>query len=1036
MSENPPRGKNLKAESPPVDPEIQEQVRDMRSEAKELHYALLEGMKEKGLTPEQVGDLWERAVILNKSLTDTTEKFRKEKDPEERARLLAYFEEARNNLEQRVMPEVLNSVPTGHEEETKTLPEEVEQPAAESTNVNEAVVSHSGGLHGMLDSIPQGTPSLTDGQLQDLRHWTDQKFNDLERLKGSIPPATVKKIARALTQIAKTMQITSPDSIRTYLKELDDVERGTPMSREDSESEPSEIQNERPHMEAVTEPEEAETLGVPEANEKISPEPEAIPLTSLEQSSTDVDWTPKDTKDRLTHAVEELTSDQEDSVKYKKAPLNFTESESESPIQSSEPETSEDGSERSATDMRTHAHVLALETRGPEAMQKLKDAFKPYDPNRATGNEARTTVEMAEKSAPYTEKMYVAEKAYLDAVKAHHKSRGSLSMLAEQFVKHKDPKEVQNLRDEWVKARAEYAGFLNESAKARYVEKDGAFNKEKSVLERYQRMVVAREVVLGAEEAEQRAKLEGLGKREHDALDKALAAYKKLPPGVRILGTAALFTGGAALAAGGGAIAAVPLALGGTSAALRWYAEAKGSKVASMLSRLTSIGAIAGLAGEYGTKAVHAALGTEEKAAETIGQREVRSGSGARTKAANLGDAAALSSLSREREKALGATETVQRHSRVARFLSSMTGGALFGGAFHEHAAPVPGHESYVPHEEVSPNPLEHTAPFRESSMGYQQMSADDLKHVYHAEDTAPHHDAAPSHEAQHTTVHPGHRTHLDHSSRADSGHVAEAAPVVHLTDEDRNLIQEWEIKNGGLPPHSDEHITEVIARLREDNGPDAFKDVHFEAVHTVESPAPDVVPETPAAAEPVPAPEPTPEPAHEVPPQPEAPAVHHEAPVATEQHEAPVVHAAPESHPVHETPAPSTHIDTPPAESHDTDTDTYDSHDTAPMNTHGLIIDRESPHIYTDDKDNLVVHGGTPQQQDDLRKAFLGDPKNFGKPLIMITPTIDPLTGKQDMVGWVTDERGRIEYMGILADEKNVPYTPLTENDFIKKVL
>lgn len=905
--ERPPRKKSAGTENPPVAPEVQEQVQEMRSEAKELHFSLLEGMKEKGLAPEQIGDLWERAVILNKSLTDTIDKFRKSKDPEDQARLQAYFEEAKNNLEHGVIPEILNFSASVHEEESVPTIEEPEE-------------SH-----------------------------------DVEPAASEAEPVKHEEPRRM------------PDADGVYDAEFEDI-----------------------------------------------PQLPALRLTDLEKPESE-DLTPKERKGKLRSLLGKKTK------KPRAVPHSFTESEPELVTEPEAEGRAEEVSDRSASEMRTHARVLALETRGPEAMQKLKDAFSPYDPNRATGAEARTTVEMAEKGAPYSEKMYVAEKTYLDALKSHHQKRGALSMVAEQFVKHKEPKEVRELRDAWVAARAEYAGFLNQSAKERYVEKDGAFNKEQSVLDRYQRMVVAREVVLGAEEAEQRAKMEGLSKREQGALDKAFEAYKKLPPGVRILGTAALFTGGAALAAGGGAIAAVPLALGGTSAALRWYAEAKGSKAAAMLSRLTSVGAIAGLVGEYGTRAVHAALGTEEKAAETIQQRELRTGSG---KAMNLGDAANLASLSRSREQALGAAETVQRHSRVARFLSSVTGGALFGHAMHD-AASAPSHDVQVPSEPAAPvSPFGHEAPFRESSIGYQPMSADDLKHVYHAEDSGTHHDAAPSHEAQHATPHVGHRTHLDHSSRADTGHAPEAAPVVHLTEEDRNLIQEWEIKNGGLPPHSDEHITEVLARLRENNGPDAFKDVHFEAVHhteaaPAEAPAPEA-PEEPQAPEAAPpAPEPTPEPVHEAPPPPEAP-VHHEAP------------ATHEAQPVHEAPA---HVETSHPAGEATSTDTHEVADSSVMNTHGLLIDRQAPHIYADDKNNLIVHGGTEQQQADLRKAFLADPKNFGKPLFMVTATPDPITGKPDVVTWITDMRGRVEYKGILADDNNVPYAPPTENDFIKKV-
>jgi len=268
------------------------------------------------------------------------------------------------------------------------------------------------------------------------------------------------------------------------------------------------------------------------------------------------------------------------------------------------------------------------------------------------------------------------------------------------------PRELKKLRTEWIKSRASFAKAQEEAVEARLASRPrtreevleglqkhkgkGSLDRDE-VLRRYKKMVTIRTVVIGAEEEELGVRKEGIQARsglEHGKIDTMLQNagewYKRQPAGVRILATSALLTGGAALAAG----SMMPLLIGGSAAGLKWLAEAqknkntKVSKIAGIVSRLTSVAAVAGYAGEYAVRGAHKALGTERKAQETLKNRDLMG---------DLTDVKNLKNISKSRKKALNVEDRVARQSRWGRIVGSVLGGTalghyLHGGGAHDQA--------------------------------------------------------------------------------------------------------------------------------------------------------------------------------------------------------------------------------------------------------------------------------------------------------------------------------------------------------------
>ncbi|HEY0979490.1 MAG TPA: hypothetical protein VGE23_01475 [Candidatus Paceibacterota bacterium] len=333
------------------------------------------------------------------------------------------------------------------------------------------------------------------------------------------------------------------------------------------------------------------------------------------------------------------------------------------------------------------------------------------------------------------------EERYFAALKAHYQKQNGLTAVANQFIDTEvlAPAELKKLREKWIRSRAAYAQAQHQAAQARlelYEKKPrtreevleglrkykgaGSLDAEK-VLERYNRMVTERSrVIMGAEEAEQQAKLEGLSARDRDIVDRALERYKQLPPSVRILGTSALLFGATAAIAGT-PVGWAALGLGGTSALVRWAAEVKKSPALSGLAKVLSVGGIAGLVSEAAVRSAHGMLGTERKAQETLAQE---SGFG------NLASETQLKKLSQKRRAAFKAQESVVRQGRLARILGSVGAGwalgHVSGGGAPDQEAPAPQEQAPMPEptfEDQAPAPESSPAPVPEASVAAPELA-------------------------------------------------------------------------------------------------------------------------------------------------------------------------------------------------------------------------------------------------------------------------------------------------------------------------
>lgn len=313
----------------------------------------------------------------------------------------------------------------------------------------------------------------------------------------------------------------------------------------------------------------------------------------------------------------------------------------------------------------------------------------------------RRNLEEMERMTAQSESTDQARDAYFAALQSYQQGRSGVSVASESLLGERMPEELKELRRAWIQERAEFARTQQESAEARLSVRtrtreevlDGlqkhkgkeSLDKE-AVLERYRRMVTERSVVLGAEEQENQVRINALSEREKGITDRLMERYRALPPGVRIMGTSALLVGGGALLTSTG-VGLAALALGGTSAALRVFAEKqkdsnpKVSKFMGAISRLTSLAGLAGLVSETAVRGTHDILGTERKAAESLTSRDH----------GDLTDWENLEKVSAERKSAIGAREGIERQSRWARIVGSLTGGALLGSTISSGAEAADG---------------------------------------------------------------------------------------------------------------------------------------------------------------------------------------------------------------------------------------------------------------------------------------------------------------------------------------------------------
>jgi hypothetical protein len=348
-------------------------------------------------------------------------------------------------------------------------------------------------------------------------------------------------------------------------------------------------------------------------------------------------------------------------------------------------------------------------TRGPEAAAALEAELSVKGPHK-------TSAEVYAKMAPHAKRMLEAEAVYMKALKEHEaKKRSSWQVVKGFFKKEQLPADLERLRSRWVEERASYGAYMKSSAETRHRERSvdklrRMRHSPEEVLARYQRRYVTREVLLGAEEAELKAKTEGFNEREKSRLEKAYAWYMALPPRTRIYGTAAAMTTlglvGGAVAAGGFVAATgyglASLVLGAASAKTRYEAEIskdpERKKKLGWAARFLGIGSIAGLATEGAVRLGHSIAGTEAKA-ESL----VKMGKAEREKVGNLGDMATLDALSKKRGRALTKKEDLQKQYAMAAAAGGLVGGLTAGHYLGGHSAGGAGGHEGINHGAITP---------------------------------------------------------------------------------------------------------------------------------------------------------------------------------------------------------------------------------------------------------------------------------------------------------------------------------------------
>jgi len=329
---------------------------------------------------------------------------------------------------------------------------------------------------------------------------------------------------------------------------------------------------------------------------------------------------------------------------------------------------------------------------GPESLDATPKEIRHKFRMTASRAENMIVADMYEQQ----ERVKEVTKEYFAALRADQQSRGTGSKILEDLTGLEgNKKSTRDLRNEWLRARAYFAFTQNEALDERlrnrpktredileglkkYKGKESL--DEGRVRARYERMVTVRTVVMGAEEAELAAKMEGLNSRDKRSIDRFYDRYKKLPPAVRIFGTSAALLGlttGAGVILGGAMIGIVPLGMAGTSAALRFFAEKNNNKKVKQwldgVSKFASIGGAFGALMNYGVTEAHSKLGTEERAQEILKKNE---------RLGMLSNVNTLESISQKRKKSLVVRENIARQGRWARIAGSVGVGALFGQLF------------------------------------------------------------------------------------------------------------------------------------------------------------------------------------------------------------------------------------------------------------------------------------------------------------------------------------------------------------------
>ncbi|MDB5237451.1 MAG: hypothetical protein JWL88_553 [Parcubacteria group bacterium] len=643
-------------------------------------------------------------------------------------------------------------------------------------------------------------------------------------------------------------------------------------------------------------------------------------------------------------------SAQEESLKYKNNPLNLTGSEDSNELILGDPE-------------RLHLKLveLARETRGVEGAKQFE---------RRNTNEETFLAHSASALA-----MLEAEKKYLDSYRLHKKNQGMGATLASKFIDTDKflPEHLKNKKAEWMKERSQYLASMNSSldTKMDSREKENAEHKDGrkgydrfAVQERYERRFSKSIVdagILGAEKAEQDTRIDALDKRSKSNLEVMFDKYQKIPAHIRIpltFGAMTAVSAGAAALTGGaiiglGAFATAGSLVGARAALGKWAENAKDpntKKTLTSLSFILSPGAWGKYLGEKSVRTIHENLGTEKDAKKTLSKAYSMR---------DFTDVARTGKVIEKRNKANVQHENIERQAALAGAIGGTATavglggifGTFFRGLFGQHSAmEVP--TAHTAQENVTPGV--HLATLKEyaetghastgisgdqfGTGGDTGLTAENVSHATHLGHVeAPAHAVASPEHVTHTAQHHA----PAHAERPLPVHAAPLEkPVsqepVHLTDADRKLIQEWESENGGLPPHADQHLSDVLDRLHQNDGPDAFKDVHYDA-EVPQAPVPEAhTPQpteshvdTPEAAATQPAE------SHEAPPEPAA--THDEASVS---------------------PADTSHTEHVP-------TNTVHESSAEPFYTqsHHILVDPRTPHAYSyqgeDGTSVTAIYGG-----------------------------------------------------------------------------
>lgn len=312
------------------------------------------------------------------------------------------------------------------------------------------------------------------------------------------------------------------------------------------------------------------------------------------------------------------------------------------------------------------------------------DSETPAESRRALREKVQEMENLKEARNQLSGEGGIQEK-YFSALEAFNRKRGAVSIAAADWIGHEalTPKELTEMRKEWLKSRAALSRTMRASVDARVEatpssardsllermnEKYG--NTERASLHaRYERRYGRAAIIIDAEREELAARERGLSSREKGLLDRMYDRYKNLPPGVRILSTSALMIGGAAALAGT-PVGWTALGLAGSGALVRWAAEARKSSALGMVGSALSISGVIGLGLDKMAGLVHAVAGTKGRAAKTLKQTE---GFG------NLGDVKNLEKAANKRRAALNAEANIVRHKRWARVLGSIGAGWLLG---------------------------------------------------------------------------------------------------------------------------------------------------------------------------------------------------------------------------------------------------------------------------------------------------------------------------------------------------------------------